>query len=72
MHLAYLDETGTDGYSPIVMYGALIVPVGKFGYLSGLHSAAIQQIIPIDRIIRVQVSCLTAFPTSKTLGKTQL
>jgi len=50
VHLAYLDETGTDGYSPIVMYGALIVPVGKFGYLSGLHSAAIQQIIPIDRM----------------------
>ena len=25
-----------------------------------------------ESIIRVQVSCLTAFPTSKTLGKTQL
>jgi len=50
VHLAYLDETGTDGYSPIVMFGALILPVGKFGHLSGLHSTAIQQILPIDRI----------------------
>lgn len=50
MHLAYLDETGTDGHSPIVMFGALIVPVGRFGHLSALHSTAIQQIVPIDRI----------------------
>ncbi len=50
VHLAYLDETGTDGHSPVVMYGALIVPVGKFGRLSALHSVAIQQIIPVDRM----------------------
>lgn len=50
MHLAYLDETGTDGHSPVAMYGALVVPVGKFGHLSALHSAAIQQIIPLDRM----------------------
>jgi hypothetical protein len=50
VHLAYLDESGTDGHSPIVMFGALVVPVGKFGHLAGLHSAAIQQILPIDRI----------------------
>jgi hypothetical protein len=50
VHLAYLDETGTDGHSPIVMYGALIVPVGRFGPLSALHSVAIQQIIPLDRM----------------------
>jgi hypothetical protein len=49
VHLAYLDETGTDGYSPIVMYGALIVPVGKFGHLSALYSTAIQQILPVDK-----------------------
>jgi hypothetical protein len=50
VHLAYLDETGTDGHSPVAMFGALIVPVGRFGHLSGLHSTAIQQILPIDRI----------------------
>jgi Protein of unknown function (DUF3800) len=50
VHLAYLDETGTHDHSPIVMFGALIVPVGSFGYLSGLHSAAIQQILPVDAI----------------------
>ena len=50
MHLAYLDETGTDGHSPIVMFGALVVPVGRFGQLSALHSAAIQQILPVDKI----------------------
>ena len=26
------------------------MPVGKFGYLSALHSAAIQQILPLDKI----------------------
>lgn len=50
MHLAYFDETGTDGHSPIAMFGALVVPVGKFGRMSILHSAAIQQILPPDRI----------------------
>jgi Protein of unknown function (DUF3800) len=50
VHLAYLDETGTDGHSPIVMYGALIVPVGKFGHLASLHSTAIQQILPIEKM----------------------
>ena len=50
MHLAYLDESGTDGHSPIVMFGALIVPVGRFGRLEGLHSSAIQQILPMERI----------------------
>ena len=32
------------------MFGALIVPVGRFGYLSALHSTAIQQILPLERI----------------------
>lgn len=50
MHLAYLDETGTDGHSSVAMFGALIVPAGKFGYLSGLHETAIQQILPIEKI----------------------
>ena len=50
MHLAYLDETGTDGHSPVVMVGALIVPVGRFGHLSQLYSTAIQQILPVDKM----------------------
>jgi hypothetical protein len=32
------------------MFGALVVPVGKFGQLSTLHSAAIQQIIPAGKV----------------------
>jgi hypothetical protein len=50
VHLAYFDETGTDGRSPIVMFGALIVPSGKFGYLSSIYEVAIQQIVPTDKI----------------------
>ena len=50
MHLAYFDETGTDGHSSIVMFGALIVPSGKFGYLSSIYEVAIQQIIPAEKI----------------------
>jgi hypothetical protein len=50
VHLAYLDETGTDGHSAVVMFGALIVPIGKFGRIAQLHSAAIQQILPLERV----------------------
>jgi len=50
VHLAYLDESGTDGHSPVVMFGALIVPTGRFGGLEALHSTAIQQILPLEKI----------------------
>jgi hypothetical protein len=50
VHLAYLDEAGTSGHSSCVMYGALIVPTGNFGYLEGLHNTAIQQILGLDEI----------------------
>lgn len=50
MHLAYLDDAGTDTYSPIAMFGAVIILPDKFGYVESLHSAAIQQIIPPDEI----------------------
>src|SRR5882724_1083011 len=50
VHLAYLDESGTDGHSPIVMFGAVIVPHGKFFGLEALHSTAIQQILPVERV----------------------
>lgn len=46
MHLVYLDEAGIDGRSVSRTFGALIVPVGKFGRASMLHETAIQQIIP--------------------------
>jgi hypothetical protein len=49
VHLAYLDETGTSGHSSVAMFGALIVPAGKFGYISSLHETAIQQILPTER-----------------------
>jgi hypothetical protein len=50
VHLAYLDESGTDGHSPVVMFGAVIVPTGRFGHLEALHDTAIQQILPLDKI----------------------
>jgi Protein of unknown function (DUF3800) len=50
VHLAYFDETGTDGHSSVAMFGALIVPAGKFGYLSSLHDVAIRQILPSDKV----------------------
>lgn len=48
VHLVYLDEAGIDGRSASRTFGALIVPVGKFGRASMLHETAIQQIIPAD------------------------
>jgi hypothetical protein len=50
VYLAYLDDAGTDKHSPLVMFGAVIIPPDKFGYVEGLHSAAIQQIIAVDEI----------------------
>lgn len=50
VNLAYLDESGTDGHSPIVMFGALVFPVGAFGRMELMHSTAIQQILPVDKI----------------------
>ena len=46
MHLAYFDETGTDGHSSVAMFGALIVPTGTFGAASVMHHNAIRQILP--------------------------
>ena len=46
MHLAYFDETVIDGYSSVVMFGALIVPTGTFGAASVMHHNAIRQILP--------------------------
>jgi hypothetical protein len=54
VHLAYLDESGTDGHSPIVIFGAVIIFPDKFGHLEGLHCAAIQQIIPVDQTEKFQ------------------
>jgi Protein of unknown function (DUF3800) len=50
VHLAYLDDAGTDKHSPIVMCGAVIIFPDMFGHVENLHSAAIQQIIPVDQI----------------------
>ena len=50
VHLAYLDETGTDGHSPIVMFGAVVVTPGTFGWVERLHSIAIEQIFSPDEI----------------------
>ena len=46
MHLAYFDETGIDGYSSVVMFGALIVPTGTFGAASVMHHNAVRQVLP--------------------------
>jgi hypothetical protein len=50
VHLAYLDETGTDGHSPIVMFGAVVITPGTFGWVERLHSVAIEQVFPVDEI----------------------
>src|SRR3954470_12154562 len=50
VHLAYMDESGTDGHSPTVMVGALIIPAGQFGRMSMMHSMAIEQILPLEKI----------------------
>jgi hypothetical protein len=50
MHLAYFDETGIDGYSSVVMVGALIVPTGTFGAASVMHHNAIRQILPTGNL----------------------
>jgi hypothetical protein len=50
VHLAYLDESGTDGHCPFVIFGALIIPTGSFSPVEILHTTAIQQILPLDKI----------------------
>jgi hypothetical protein len=50
VHLAYLDDAGTNAHSPIAMFGAVIIPYGTFGHVENLHGAAIQQIVPADQI----------------------
>jgi hypothetical protein len=50
VHLAYLDDAGTDEHSPIVVCGAVIVFPQSFGTLENLHGAAIQQIIAVNDI----------------------
>ena len=50
MHLAYFDETGIDGYSSVVMFGALIIPTGTFGAASVMHHNAIRQILPTGNL----------------------
>jgi len=50
VHLAYLDESGTDELSPFAIYGALVIPHGKFSPVEMHHSTAIQQILPIAKI----------------------
>ena len=50
MHLAYLDDAGTDTHSPITMFGAVIVSPDNFGHLEAIHNTAIQQIIPADQV----------------------
>jgi hypothetical protein len=50
VHLAFLDETGTDGHSPIVMFGAVVITPGAFGWVERLHSIAIEQLFPVEEI----------------------
>jgi hypothetical protein len=51
LHLAYLDDAGTDKpESRFVMCGAVIIFPDMFGSVEELHSTAIQQILPVDQI----------------------
>jgi hypothetical protein len=50
VHLAYLDEAGTDGHSPYVMFGAVIISPGTFGWMERFHSIAIEQLFETEEI----------------------
>jgi hypothetical protein len=50
VHLAYLDDAGTDKRSSIVMFGAVIVFPDSFGYVEHLHNIAVEQILPADQV----------------------
>ena len=48
MHLAYLDESTTS--CRIAIFGAVIVPQGKWGWTERLHGIAIEQLFPVSEI----------------------
>lgn len=50
VHLAYLDDAGTDKHSPVVMFGAVIFHGDRFGSVEMMHSNAIQQLFPVEEI----------------------
>jgi hypothetical protein len=50
VHLAYMDDAGTDKHSPVVMVGAVIVMADKFGSLEVMHSNAIQKLFAVEEI----------------------
>jgi len=50
VHLAYLDESGTDGHSPYVIFGAVVVPPGAFGRMEQFHDIAIQQLLQGEEV----------------------
>lgn len=47
MHLAYLDES-TPG--PIAVFGAVVIPPGKWGWMERLHGIAIEQLFELQDI----------------------
>jgi len=50
VHLAYLDEAGTDGRCPYVMFGAVIISPGTFGWMERFHGIAVEQLFESEEI----------------------
>ena len=48
MHLAYLDESTTSGQ--LAIFGAVVVPQGKWGWTERLHGIAIEQLFSLHEI----------------------
>ena len=49
MHLAYLDDSGTDAKSPIVVVGGIVVPDASFEAMESEVGWVVEQLIPQDR-----------------------
>jgi hypothetical protein len=50
VYISYLDEAGTDGHSPYVVFGAVVVTAEAFGRMEQIHDTAIQQLFSRDEI----------------------
>lgn len=48
MHLAYLDDSRQEG--SIAIFGAIVIPQGKFGWAERMHSIAIEQLFSVDEV----------------------
>jgi hypothetical protein len=54
VHLAYMDESGTDGHCPFVISGALVIPTGHFSPVEMMYANAVHQVLTSDGISKFQ------------------